>query len=68
MRDGRQPAYVKNSPTELDADMTPADLVEVLRGLDFGQRHTKKSRLEIDEGVRDYLVAVLTRARGRSGS
>jgi len=45
----------------LDADMTPADIVGVLERLKF--REDQFHRIEIDNAVRDYLVAALSARR-----
>ena len=49
--------YSLKDPTELlDADMTPADIVAILKRLKFYDRHCL---IGLDRPVRDYLIAVL---------
>jgi len=57
----------KIEPEELDGEMRPADIVEILQGLHFGRgcRHRDAQRLlSIDAEVRDYLVSALRRVSG----
>jgi hypothetical protein len=52
----------KIEPEELDGEMRPADIIEILRGLHFGHGHRHRDAqrlLSIDAEVRDYLIAVL---------
>ena len=50
--------YSLKDPTEiLAADMTPADIVAILKRLKFYDRHCL---IGLDRPVRDYLVAMLT--------
>jgi hypothetical protein len=54
----------KIEPEELDGEMRPSDIVEILQGLHFGRgcRHRDAQRLlSIDAEVRDYLVSALRR-------
>jgi len=44
----------------LDADMTPADIVAILKRLKFCDRHCL---IGLDRPVRDYLVAAVTALR-----
>jgi len=45
---------------ELDADMRPSDLVDVLRRLKFDERYCS---VWLDRPVRDFLIAALTDTR-----
>jgi hypothetical protein len=45
------------SPTQLDSDMSRRDLIDVLSWIEFPRKSTVL--IEIDRGVRDYLVGVL---------
>jgi hypothetical protein len=54
-------AQFKPLPDVLDQNMTRADLVEVLEGLNFGDADQFRT-IKIDGQVRDYLVAALRRA------
>jgi hypothetical protein len=51
---------VRAEPPMLDADMTPSDIANVLRGLKFARGHPETIKL-IDSDVRDYLVRAVTR-------
>jgi hypothetical protein len=53
--------YYKPLPPELDADMTPGDIADVLGHLRFGKSADDRAMVLIDRGVRDFLVAVLRR-------
>ena len=44
-------------PAVLDADMTPGDIIDVLRWIQFP--HKGRAQVELEKGVRDYLVGVL---------
>jgi hypothetical protein len=51
---------------ELDGDMKPADIVEILRGLHFGRgcrQRDAQRLLSIDAEVRDFLVRAIAPAR-----
>jgi hypothetical protein len=57
----------KIEPEELDGEMRPADIIEILQSLHFGRgcRHRDAQRLlSIDAEVRDYLVTALRRNHG----
>jgi hypothetical protein len=50
--------YSLKDPTEvLDADMTRADIVAILKCLKFYDRHCL---IGLDRPVRDYLISMLT--------
>jgi hypothetical protein len=44
-------------PATLDADMTRADIIAVLEWLQFPRKG--QALVELDKGVRDFLVGVL---------
>jgi hypothetical protein len=48
-------------PAVLDADMTRADIIAVLQWLQFP--HKGRVLIELDRGVRDFLVGVLRDSR-----
>ena len=53
--------YSLKDPTEvLDADMTPADIVAILKRLKFYDRHCL---IGLDRPVRDFLITALTDSR-----
>jgi hypothetical protein len=57
-------AVARNEPGVLDREMTPTDIVEVLKRLNFhwfGQQRT----IKIDKDVRDYLLAAIVARRGK---
>ena len=49
--------HIRDEPSVLDADMTPADIVAILKRLKFYDRHCL---IGLDRPVRDYLVAAPT--------
>ena len=51
---------IRNEPEVLDAGMTRADLVDVLRQLKFEEQFCS---LWLDRPVRDFLIAALTDTR-----
>jgi hypothetical protein len=54
----------KLEPEQLDGEMRPSDIVEILQSLHFGRgyRHCNGQRLlSIDVAVRDFLVRALQR-------
>jgi hypothetical protein len=54
---------LRNEPPVLDADMTPADIADVLKRLHFtGGTLT----IRLDKDVRDFLVAAVTRQGERT--
>jgi hypothetical protein len=56
----------KIEPEELDGEMRPADIVEILQGLHFGRgcRHRDAQRLiSLDAEVRDFLVRAIAPGR-----
>jgi hypothetical protein len=56
----------KIEPEELDGEMRPADIVEILRNLHFGRgcRHRDAQRLiSLDAEVRDFLVRAIAPGR-----
>jgi hypothetical protein len=58
----------KTEPEELDGEMRPSDIVEILRNLHFGRdcRYRDAQRLiSLDAEVRDFLVRLLPPAGGR---
>jgi hypothetical protein len=54
-------AYYKPLPPELDADMTPGDIADVLGHLRFGKSADDRALIMLDRGVRDFLVETLRR-------
>jgi hypothetical protein len=50
------PASKVDVPDQLDSDMSPGDLIEVLEHLPFGERGTALAPVLIDKGVADYLI------------
>ena len=48
---------IRTEPEVLDADMTPADIVDTLKRLHF----TSGTLIKLDKDVRDYLVRIVTR-------
>jgi hypothetical protein len=56
----------KTEPEELDGEMRPGDIVEILRGLHFGRgcRQRDAQRLiAIDAEIRDFLVRTIAPGR-----
>jgi hypothetical protein len=56
----------KTEPEELDGEMRPSDIVEILRNLHFGRgcRHRDAQRLiSLDAEVRDFLVRAIAPGR-----
>ena len=51
----------KPLPAELDADMTPGDIADVLRHLRFCKSAADRAMVMLDRGVRDFLVEALRR-------
>ena len=62
----RSPAYdrIRTETSTLDADMTPADIADTLKRLNFTRGTLITIRLDRD--VRDFLVAAVTRQGERS--
>ncbi len=50
-------------PEILDADMTPADIIDALKRLNL--RLSRRRTIEIGSGVRDYLVSAVFALRRR---
>jgi hypothetical protein len=53
--------YYKRLPPELDCDMSPNDIAEVLRRIRFGKSADDRAMVMLDRGVRDFLVETLRR-------
>jgi hypothetical protein len=56
----------KTEPEELDGEMRPSDIVEILRNLHFGRgcRYRDAQRLiSLDAEVRDFLVRAIAPGR-----
>jgi hypothetical protein len=56
----------KTEPEELDGEMRPSDIVEILRNLHFGRgcRHRDAQRLiSLDAEVRDFIVRAIAPGR-----
>jgi hypothetical protein len=52
--------FAKSEPEIPDQDMTPGDIVDILRRLRFFH-HDDFHTIKLDGGVRDYLVSALRR-------
>jgi hypothetical protein len=50
----------RSEPEILDQDMTPGDIVDILRRMRFFH-HDDLRTIKLDGGVRDFLVAALQR-------
>jgi hypothetical protein len=61
----RGPAYdrIRTETSTLDADMTPADIVDTLKRPHFT---SGTLTIKLDKDVRDFLVAAVTRQGERS--
>ena len=57
---------IRNEPSTLDADMTPADIANTLKRLKFDRRGGAQILKVADPEVRDYLVGCITRQGERS--
>jgi hypothetical protein len=57
---GDLPFAKTTAAPELDADMTPGDIVHELRQLKFDRGNNEFKRIKIDGDVRDYLVNTLS--------
>jgi hypothetical protein len=54
---------IRTEPEVLDADMTPADIVDTLKRLHFT---SGTLTIKLDRDVRDYLVRAVTRQAERT--
>jgi hypothetical protein len=61
----RPPLRETTAAPELDADMTPGDIVHELRQLKFDRGNNEFKRIKIDGDVRDFLVSTLSARQPR---